>query len=301
MVNRLKSTSGKVVGVCVASLALMLLSQSPCFATGFSLGDAANYAVLAQTTPNSSVTISNSSKISGNVGIGADRLLNIDSSSYIGNAVFAGVVFEANGNTGIHGSVSYGNSQVANDLTYLTNLSQGLASSKGNEIDFSNNQTIQAGKVYNVTPNSTSVGNLTIKGTSSDYVVLNFSTNVTFNGTITLTGGISANQVLFNITGNNALTIASANVEGVFLDPNGAISMTNSVLTGSLFGGDSSDLTISGSTINGPSSDSVAAAASIHNPEPAAIVLVGTGLGFLGICAVVRRRKSRAPVPPQAA
>ena len=114
---------------------------------------------------------------------------------------------------------------------------------------------------------------LTISGAASDYVVINVTdNNPAFNGKIVLTGGITADQVLFNMFGGNytthtggpTLTInTNGQVStGIFLDPNGAMQMTNSVLNGRFFGGDvANQQIVSGDTINIPESSSAALAA----------------------------------------
>ena len=92
-------------------------------------------------------------------------------------------------------------------------------------------------------------------------MVFNFSANTQFKGTILLTGGLTSDQVLFNIigganlTGGHTLSINNNGdiLTGTFLDPNGTISMDHSVLNGRLFGGDThNEQIVSGSLINAP-------------------------------------------------
>ena len=122
---------------------------------------------------------------------------------------------------------------------------------------------------------------LTIHGTSSDYVVLNFANTLGglhFAGAIDLTGGITADHVLFNIYGGNTIMLTggdtlqtSANNASqtlTYLDPNGSINVNSVNIFGHLFGGDSADMQIvSGATVT--------------VPEPQTYVLLALTLGGL--------------------
>ena len=135
---------------------------------------------------------------------------------------------------------------------------------------------------------------LTINGSASDYVVVNVTdNNPAFNGKIVLTGGITSDQVLFNMFGGNYVThtggptlTISANGQtttGIFLDPNGGMQMNNTVLNGRFFGGDvQNQQIVSGASIFAP----------IPEPASATVLILGAALGVLQIR---RARRSRRP------
>ena len=114
---------------------------------------------------------------------------------------------------------------------------------------------------------------LTINGSVSDLVAINLDGlgNMQFHGNIVFTGGITADNVLFNVGGGNYTTFTGGSsldinnnggkngtAQGIFLDPNGAISVVNAVVLGRIFGGDSHDFQyVSGSQISAPPPPSV--------------------------------------------
>src|SRR5207244_410926 len=146
------------------------------------------------------------------------------------------------------------------DLNTLNSLNTTLGAESGSSLAISipngGNQTVNASsglldgtgnRVFTVSSMSFVNGaTMTLNGAASDYMVLNYSANVSFGGTIVLAGGIISDHVLFNIvggsglTGGPTLTISSngATERGTFLDPNGTIQINHSVLDGRVFGGD---------------------------------------------------------------
>ena len=111
--------------------------------------------------------------------------------------------------------------------------------------------------------------------------------------------GLTQDQVLFNVTGSgNALDIndnggngnPNSAVQGVFLDPNGAITVVHANVVGRVFGGDSSDMQIvSGDHITQPRLQVV--------PEPATMTIRLTGAIPLGLLGAFRRRRQVASKP----
>lgn len=255
---------------------------------GFSLGDAVNYAVLYEGSGGHNLQINsnplNGSTILGNIGLGDENggapTLMVNNPAVInGNISFAGAVKNSS-NGQINGTISGGVTQVETDLDYLNSLSASLGSEAGAPLTInlsgsSGSQTINASsgtldsngnRVFNLTSMTFNNGNtLTINGDGAgDSVVINVAeTNINnphFAGAITLTGGLTPNQVMFNFTGGNSVTLTggstlqtaanNADQDATYLDPNGTININSVNITGHLYGGDSSDMMIvSGGTL----------------------------------------------------
>jgi hypothetical protein len=279
---------------------------------GFGLGDSANYAVLYEGAGSHNLQINsgpvNGSTVFGNIGLGIENGGNpqfqpSNPAVINGNVNFAAATANVhNSGAVINGSINAGVTQVETDLDHLNTLSSSLGAEAGTSvaINVANNgtQTINASsgvldgtgnRVFTVSSLSFVNGaTLNINGDAAgDSVVLNFNFNTHFSGTINLTGGLTANQVLFNIIGGmnlmngDTLQFAANNVsqEGTFLDPNGTITENSVNLTGHLFGGDTSDMQIvSGGTVMNPV------------PEPQSYALFGLGAAALAM--VLRRRRS---------
>jgi choice-of-anchor A domain-containing protein len=284
---------------------------------GFDLGDAANYAVLYEGSGGHNLQINSSplagSTILGNIGLGDENGGNpqaqLNNPAVItGNVNFAGSI-NYNGNAVVHGTTNGGVTAVETDLNYLNGLSSTLGAEAGAALTISlsgsgGSQTINASsgdldatgnRVFNLTSMTFNSGNtLTINGDGAgDSVVINVAesniNNPHFSGAINLTGGLTPNQVLFNITGGNSVMLTggstlqtsanNATQDATYLDPNGTITMNSVNIDGHVFGGDSSDMQIvSGATI----------VAAVPEPQPLALV----ALGLVGL--LVKRRGTRA-------
>ena len=287
--------------------AFILLSAGQLAYAGFSLGDAANYAVLYEGAGAHNLQINsgpvNGSTILGNIGLGNENggtpQAQLNNPAVInGNINFAGSVNVNNSGAVVNGSTNGGVTTVENDLDYLNNLSATLGAEAGTPVAINigngGSQTINASNgmldangndVFSVSSLSFVNGaTLTINGTASQYVVLNFNFSTHFSGTINLSGGITADQVLFNLIGGSSLVtgdtlqFAANNVtqHGTFLDPNGTIQVNSVNIIGHVFGGDTSDMQI---VSNG----------TVAVPEPQTWILLGVGLAALGLgCKIFR-------------
>jgi hypothetical protein len=187
-------------------------------------------------------------------------------------------------------------------MNYLNNTSQTANGFAGTSVAINGNQTLNAsaGAVFTLNlqlvhvfnaSSFTNGGNqtLTINGSASDLVVINLGGlgNIQFHGGIAFTGGIGADNVIFNMGGGNFVTNtggasldinnnggAAGVAQGIFLNPNGAISLVNADIFGRVYGGDAHDFQfVSGVNITVPGGQVPDAGS--------ALALLGIGLAFL--------------------
>jgi len=304
------------LGVKTVSLTGAVCLALPSAHAGFSLNDAQQFAVLSQFA-NNQLNFNNGT-ITGDIGLGSPRQFTISNGSVGGNIRFSGAAnttgltpdpdpgsnpgpFTVSGGGTVSGGVSVNDGIVASALNWVNiNLSQTLGGEPGTALTLTSSQTINASsgvldgtgnRVFGTTSvNLNNASTLTISGSASDYVVINVTdNNPAFNGTILLTGGITSDQVLFNMFGGNytthtggpTLTISNNGqvATGTFLDPNGGMQINHSVLNGRFFGGDVvNQQIVSGAFITAPV------------PEPGTAALGALALGVFAL----RRKFSRS-------
>jgi hypothetical protein len=287
--------------------------------------DSANYAVLDEGAGNHTLTVNTSTisnsfgtySVLGNIGLGMENggnpQMSFQNGRISGNINFAATNTPANythaGGT-LNGSVNTGVSQVEADLNALNTLSQNLGGLAGSNLTINltgsgGSQTIAASNgaynatygayVFNLTSLTFVSGNtLTINGQNlGANVILNVnSANVSgphFNGAITLSGGLTPEEFIINLTGGNNAALTGGPIlqnaannayqYATYLDPNGSIQVTTVNLIGHLFGGDSSDMVI-------------ASGATVAVPEPDNITLAVLGCC---VCLVAWRSQRRSP------
>jgi hypothetical protein len=292
--------------VAVAAGLMVCASAYNCSA-GFILGNASQFAVLGQFSNNQ--TNFNNGTITGDVGIGSPRQFTISNATVKGSIRFSGASstsglsggpipgpgpYTVSGGGNVTGAVVANDPVVTSAINYVNiNLSQTLGGEAGTSLTLTSSQTILASngildgggnRVFGTTSvNLNNASTLTISGSASDFVVINVTdNNPAFNGKIVLTGGITSDQVLFNMFGGNytthtggpTLTISTNGqvTTGIFLDPNGGMQIKHRVLNGRFWGGDvQNQQIVSGADINAPV------------PEPASWVLAISGVGAFGL------------------
>jgi len=307
--------------ITVAVLALIASSAVPCRAQ-FSLGDAANYAVLVEPSLHNFQTTSDSG-VTGNVGIGSPlNSVQLSSGTITGNLDFSGAWPTAPANPG--GGTNYGGttgpvtenntgvSNVTSALSTVNSLNSTLGAETGSTLTISGGgQVINATSgtqdgsgnyVFTVASNkfNNDSGGITINGTASQYVVINIdngTSNESINGAISLSGGITSDHVLFNFVGTGGELGGAANgaaAYGVFLAPNMKINVNGVTIDGRLFGGGSSTSN-NDFQLNSLGYVDQPAAASV--PEPSS----GVVAAFVGVIALgwagVRRIRHRSLRP----
>ena len=303
----------------------VLYPSAPSRADTFNLGQAASYAVLFEGVGNNQLNfntgaITGNVGLGPPIGFTGTPQFTISNASLTGNIDFAGSA-NTSGITGsppnnvsgggtFIGSVNSNSTTVTSALATVNALSSTLGGESGTNLAISigngSTQTVNESsgalvngdRVFTVTSlNFVNGATLAINGDGTgDPVVFNIDhsnvANPQFGGTILLSGLIS-DQVLFNVTGGANLsggdtlqaTTNGADLTGIFLDPNGPMSINHAVLDGRFFGGDSSNMQIvSGAFITAP------APAPVVTPLPSALT---AGLALLGWLLFFRRYQSQ--------
>ena len=202
---------------------------------------------------------------------------------------------------------------VTSALSSINSLSQNLGLETGTGTTISSGGSILASNgtldgsgnyVFNVTSISFPNGTFTVNGGASDYVVFNIADGVGnngLNGSVTLSGGITSDHVLFNytpstsnlttynsdytnLTGGPTMTISTNGLTttGIFLDPTGNFQVNHCDINGRVIGGDSQNSSfVSGANLTAPV------------PEPSTFALLAAGAVSLFVYA--RRRRTVAP------
>ncbi len=237
-------SSARPIGWQVIGMAVVaLVGGSQMAQAQFSLGDAANYAVLDEGAGNNQLSINDTPmnwngtnySVYGNVGLG--NLLGGDASAAINNGVivlgsmnFANATANWNGSGGsftFTGGTNLGVAQVDTDLGYLNTLSTNVGNYSGTALTLSlsgsgSTQTVSAAtgnlvngnRVFTLQSGSQFNANTTLiinGNAANNSVIINVPAsfgNVSFNGAILLEGGLTPNQVLINILGGSPVTLS---------------------------------------------------------------------------------------------
>jgi hypothetical protein len=276
---------------------------------GFTLNGALNYGVLVEPGA-SSFQLSNST-IAGNVGIGSglgavliagNGLISpIPGQAGTGRLDLAGASAGVSNTGNIAGGVLLGQSPVTTAFNLInalgstlgTEVGTALTISGGGQVVNASSGTLDAGgnRVFTVVSNgfNNNSGGFTIAGTASDSVVININngtSNEALGGPISLTGGITADHVLFNFTGTSGTltsSVGGATVNGIILAPNMSIDLDNMTLDGRIIGGQAGQdfQLVSGFHLNQPTALGPGSGPTQAAPEPITLLLSLGGLGLL--------------------
>ena len=248
-----------------------LLGSFPAHATldwGYGANSALNYAVLVNGGIQT-LQMSGSAVVTGNVGVGLPTSgasghaaqVSLAGGTITGNLQWAGTYNSGgqanNSAPNFGGTVKGGYQQNVSAVTSALNtvdaLSAALGKDSGTAVAINPNhgtQTITANKgVYDSSQNSyvftvtslnfNSGDTLVINGTAAQNVVINVHLqNDEFNGAIQLTGGLTTDDVMINLLGNNEFQNAAngATQTVTYVDPAGTDIDINSPLDGHFFG-----------------------------------------------------------------
>ena len=273
-------------------------------ASAVSLGAAGGYALLeigsgtVATSDTDQVNVQGGNTISGNIGVAAGaNLQNTDHSTTINGSIFlaTGATYSGPNPNNVSGAVNTNQNLSAAVIAALTlsTLSAGM-SATGSISNLDMNLTNITPGVYNFSSNVnlTQQDTWTLNG-AGDYI-FNFSGNfgATNKLVMNLTGGASAQNVLFNILGSGDNSFTNTNlINAIILAPNGNITVNGgSTVNGELISGENitlaSHANINEITIGGGNQTAT--------PLPAALPLFAAGLGAMGLLGWRRKRKGSA-------
>ena len=303
----------QALGLCVAAAAVPLLGWvQQARADPVDLGAAGpnNFAVLSIGGGN--VAMNGPGTTNGNVGVTGPGQLQLNSSN--GNPAVAinGNVFLGDTASITHPQQVNGNiftnqnallNQAAQDALHASQVAGGLAATNPTKAISLNggSQTITGGPGVNVLNlgsggiNLNGGATLTLNAPASGSFVINDpgQFNLTGGSKINLAGGLTPNNVLYNLTGNNQQVALNgggggspggpnAQISGVLLAPNSTINFSPGQDTPEIIGGKNINL-VSGGQVTSPPTPPV--------PEPASLLLGAFGACSLAGYRLITRRK----------
>jgi hypothetical protein len=246
-------------------------------AAPINLGAASGYSVFAL----DSLSFNGPGVINGDVAVG--KSTNFAAPAQINGTVYENPGVPAQGNvTPTGGFVKLDLSTAIGDAKAAATLAGSLTATQSFNT-LGNNATVTGNGGTNVIDIGSggiklSSGVLTLTGTANDVFIINDAGAFTFsNSGIVLGGGVKAENVLFNISGDVALTGGgTANFAGTILAPFSDVSIHDKTLTGAVIGNTIED-TSGFKVIN-----------STQVPEPAGLSVIG--IAAAGLLARRRRR-----------
>lgn len=289
----------KFTGMLSLSLAAMMLGIStPSHATSISLGEAGGYAAI-ELGGSSTATVfmgNDTTRIYGDLGIGPNSTYYLQKGTVTGKTYIG---LSATGTTGFKGTIDTSRN-LLNAFADATAASSAFQSLGGTLLTIKNGQTINGNggdNIYSlINPGTFNNMTFTINGSANDYFIFNVTGDFDFaSSTILLSGGATADHVLWNVIGTDpgdpiVLSVSGAFV-GTILAPYRAIRVDHLSVYGQLIAGN--DSVFSGLTSS--SSD-----LSIHSdadlyfisfspvsphpvPEPASLPLIVSGIACIAV------------------
>jgi hypothetical protein len=245
----------------------------------------------------------------GNVGVGPTGKLSLDSSNGNPATAIRGNVYLATGSSITHPQQVQGNvvkgadallSKAAADAKAAASTFAAL--SPTNSIKSIDNSTgvingTAGVNVLNITGLNLNQATLTLNGPKGGQFVINDSGAFVLNsGVINLAGGLTASDVVFNLTGTSPDVHSSGGgnssvLNGILLAEQRNIAFAPGLINGEAISGGATIHFVSGAEVNqlpAPPAPTVPTAATA--PEPASVLLVGLGLPAFAVFAYRSRR-----------
>ena len=262
-----------------------------------------NFAVLTLTGA-TDIALNGPGTTMGNVGISSGGGLKLDSSNGNPSVAIIGNLYLGNTATVTHPAQVQGNiytnqnaflAQPNIDARNASTAFAALTATAGTPNLINGNTTINGGPgvtVANVSDINLGNGqSLTLNGPAGSQFIIN-SPKMTLNsGKINLTGGVTPNDVVFNLTGSGLQTSGGLNnesvINGIVLDPNGDVGMAPGQINGELIAGGNSVHLVS-ANVNTPP------VTSVPGPESMILALLG-GLGMPVLAWRTSRRRATQP------
>ena len=186
--------------------AVAVCSHTPCFAQTLSLGQAGQYGLFEVQGAQGNMSLTRDT-VDGNVALGHGTTHSFVSTSITGST-----------------TTLQGGDPANADAKAAATTAKGLATTgsiPGNHITGTTTFTGQAGQnVVDLTSINLTGATFTISGNSTETFVFNVSStmSLTNHSSIALAGGVTANHVVFNLTGQgNSASFTNSNVNGTIL------------------------------------------------------------------------------------